>query len=200
MQYKEAEKEFETAIRLNPKLFDAHYLYGRTLRVQGKHKQAARLFEQASLIRPEDYQSPSFLVAAYEDLNLEMKAVEANLQAVKVFKKHMELNPDDSRALTLGAFALLKAEDEETAVEWIERAVSLDPEETAILYNAAGLYSRLGNFEEALDYFERAIESGYSSREWIENDSDLNAIRNHPCEEQGDKAKAIEYYEKFLDL
>jgi serine/threonine protein kinase/Tfp pilus assembly protein PilF len=180
MQYKEAEKEFETAIRLNPKLFDAHYLYGRTLRVQGKHKQAARLFEQASLIRPEDYQSPSFLVAAYEDLNLEMKAVEANLQAVEVFKKHMELNPDDSRALTLGAFALLKAEDEETAVEWIERAVSLDPDETAILYNAAGFYSRLGNVQEALDYFERAIESGYSSREWIENDSDLNAIRNHP--------------------
>jgi serine/threonine protein kinase/Tfp pilus assembly protein PilF len=180
MQYKEAEKEFETAIRLNPKLFDAYYMYGRTLKVQGKHKQAARLFEQASLVRPEDYQAPSFLVAAYEDLNLEREAKEANLRAVEVFKKHLELNPDDSRALNLGAFALLKAEDKKMAVEWIERAVSLDAEETAILYNAACFYSRLGNVEEALDYFERAIDSGYASKEWIENDSDLDPIRNHP--------------------
>jgi TolB-like protein/Tfp pilus assembly protein PilF len=180
MQYEEAEKEFETAIRLNPKLFDAYYLYGRTLKVQGKHKEAARLFEQASQVRPEDYQTPSFLVTAYEDLNLEKKAVEANLRAVEVFKKHLELNPDDSRALNLGAFSLLKAGDKKMAVEWIERAVSLDPEETAIFYNAACFYSRLGNVEKALDYFEKTIDSGYSSREWIESDSDLDLIRNHP--------------------
>jgi pentatricopeptide repeat protein len=180
MQYEEAEKEFETAIRLNPKLFDAYYLYGRTLRVQGKHKQAARLFEQASQVRPEDFQAPTFLVSAYEDLNLEREAVEANLRAVEVFKKHLELNPDDSRALILGAFALLKAEDKKTAVEWMERSISLDPEETSVLYNAACFYSRMGKVEEALDYFDRAIESGFASREWIDNDSDLDPIRNHP--------------------
>jgi serine/threonine protein kinase/tetratricopeptide (TPR) repeat protein len=180
MEYEEAEKEFETAIRLNPKLFDAYYLYGRTLRVQGKHKQAARLFEQASQVRPEDIQAPVFLVSAYEDLKLEKEAREANSRAVEVFKKHLELNPDDSRALTLGAFVLFKSNDEETAVEWMERSVSLDPEETMVLYNAACFYSSLGKVEEALDYFEKAIDSGFASREWIENDSDLDLIRNHP--------------------
>jgi len=62
----------------------------------------------------------------------------------------------------------------------MERAVSLDPEETAVLYNAACFYSRLGNVEKALDYFERTIDSGYASKEWIDNDSDLDPIRNHP--------------------
>jgi non-specific serine/threonine protein kinase len=155
LEYEEAGKEFETAIRLNPKLFDAYYFYGRTLRVQGKHKQAARLFEQASQIRPEDFQAPTFLVSAYEDLNLKKEAREANLRAMEVFKKHLELNPDDSRALTLGAFALLKSEDEETAVEWMKRAISLNPEDPGVLYNATCLYSKLGMTEEALDYFER---------------------------------------------
>jgi TolB-like protein/Flp pilus assembly protein TadD len=180
LEYEEAEKEFETAIRLNPKLFDAYYLYGRTLRVQGKHKQAAQLFEQASLVRPEDYQAPIFLVAAYEDLDLEKKAVEANIGAVEVFKKYLGLNPDDTRALNLGAIVLLKAEDKEMAVEWMERSVSLDPEETSVLYNAACFYSRMGKIEKALDYFEKTIDSGYASREWVDTDSDLDAIRNHP--------------------
>jgi tetratricopeptide (TPR) repeat protein len=180
LEYEEAEREFETAIQLNPKLFDAYYFYGRTLRVQGKHKQAARLFEQASQVRPEDFQAPTFLFITYDDLGLEKEALEANARAVEVFKKHLELNPDDSRALVLGSLALLKAEDEETAAEWIERAVSLDPEETAVLYNAACFYSKLGRIEEALNYFEKTIDSGYASREWIENDSDLDAIRNHP--------------------
>ncbi len=180
LKYEEAEKEFETAIRLNPKLFDAYYFFGRTLRVQGKHKQAARLFEQASQVRPEDFQAPTFLVSAYEDLGLGTEAREANLRAVEVFKKHLELNPDDSRALVLGSFALLKSEDEETAVKWMKRSISLDPEEISVLYNAACLYSLMGRVEEALDYFEKAIDSGYSSREWIENDSDLDGIRNHP--------------------
>ena len=180
LKYEEAEKEFETAIRLNPKLFDAYYLYGRTLKVQGKYKQAAQLFEQASQVRPEDFQAPIFLVDAYESLNLETEANEANLRAVEVFKRHLELNPDDSRALTLGSFALLKSGDKETAVEWMERSVSLDPEDTSVLYNAACFYSRMGKVEKALDYFERAIESGYASKEWIDSDSDLNPIRNHP--------------------
>jgi TolB-like protein/cytochrome c-type biogenesis protein CcmH/NrfG len=180
MAYEEAEKEFETAIRLNAKLFDAYYQYGRTLRVQGKHKQAARLFEQASQVRPEDYDALTFLISAYEDLGLEEEASMANLRALEVFKKHLELNPDDSRALILGAFSFLRENDEKTAAEWTERAVSLDPGNTMLLYNATCFYSKLGKTEEALDYFERTIESGYSSKEWIENDSDLDPIRNHP--------------------
>jgi len=179
-QYEEAEQEYETAIQLNPKLFDAYYFYGRTLRVQGKHMQAARLFEQAIAVRPEDFQSPTLLVQAYEDLGLEKEAMEANFRAVEVFKNYLELNPDDVRALLLGSFAQLRSEDEEKAIEWMKRAISINPEEISVLYNATCLYSLMGRIEEALDYFERAIDSGYSSKEWIENDSDLDTIRNHP--------------------
>ena len=180
LEFEEAEKEFETAIRLNPKLFNAYYLYGRTLRVQGKHKQAARLFEQAAKVRPEDYEVTNFLVSAYEDLGLEQKAKAAIQRAVEIFKKHLELNPGDSRAFYLGAFQLLKTNDVKTAFEWMERAISLDPGDPGVLYNAACFYSLQEMSEKALDYFERAIESGFSSKEWIENDTDLDLIRDHP--------------------
>jgi TolB-like protein/Tfp pilus assembly protein PilF len=178
-QYKEAEKEFETAIQLDPKLFEAYYQYGRTCRSQGKHDQAAKLFEKATQARPEDYQAALFLASAYDDLNLETETKKANQKALDVFRKHLDLNPDDSRALYLGAGALIRADESEEALQWVQRAVAIDPYDTAVQYNATCIYSLLGKIEEALDYFEKAIDSGFSSLEWINNDSDLNPIRNH---------------------
>jgi len=61
-RYDEAHREFETAIRLNPRLFEAYYFYARTCFAQGKYGQAADLFEHAGEVKPEDYQAP-FLFA-----------------------------------------------------------------------------------------------------------------------------------------
>ncbi|MCH7770737.1 MAG: tetratricopeptide repeat protein [Bacteroidetes bacterium] len=179
-QFEEAIKEFEAAIQLNPKLFEAYYQYGRTCRAQGKHDQAAKLFEKATRVQPDDYEAALFLVSAYSDINLETESKKANQQALDVVRKHLDLNPDDARALYLGAGALIKADEPEEALQWVEKAVSIDPHETAVLYNAACIYSLLGKLEKALDYFEKTIEAGYSSREWIDNDSDFDPIRNHP--------------------
>ncbi len=179
-QHEEAVKEFEKAIQLNPKFFEAYYQYARICRSHGKKEQALGLFEKACAIRPEDYEAALFLVSAYNDLNMNTEMEKANLRALDVVRKHLDLNPDDSRALYLGAGALIKAGENEEATQWIERAVSLDPNEIAVLYNAACIYSELGKIDKALDYFERAIETGFASIEWIDNDSDLDPIRNHP--------------------
>jgi len=179
-QFEEAEKEFETAIQLDPKLFDAYYEYARTCRAHGKHDQAAKLFEKATHIRPEDYEAALFLGDAYNDLNLETETKKANQRALDIVRKHLDLNPDDARALYLGASNLVKSDEPEEALRWIEKAVLIDPNDSSVLYNATCTYSLLGKIEQALDYFEKSIEAGFSSREWIENDSDLDPIRNHP--------------------
>jgi len=179
-QYKEAEKEFETAIKLDPKLFEAYYEYARTCRVQGKHDQAAKLFEKATQTRPEDYEAALFLGSAYNDLNLETETKKANQRALDIVRKHLDLNPDDARAFYLGAGTLVKEDEPEEALRWVEKAVLIDPNETSVLYNAMCIYSMLGKIDEALDYFEKAIKAGFASREWIENDSDIDPIRDHP--------------------
>jgi len=179
-QFEEAVKEFEAAIQLNPKYFEAYYEYARICRSHGKHKQSVKLFERASQARPEDYQAALFLVSAYNNAKLKTKIERANQRALEVVRKHLELNPDDARALYLGAGALITADEPEEAEQWVEKAVSIDPHETAVLYNAACIYSELGKVDVALDYFEKTIESGYASREWIDNDSDLDPIRNYP--------------------
>jgi len=179
-QYKEAEKEFEIAIQLNPRLFVAYYQGGRTYKVQGKHEQALRLFEKATHVRPEDYESAIFVASAYGDLNMKIEMKEANQRAIELVRKHLELYPDDARAYYLGAITLSQEGEVDEALKWTEKAVSIEPNETKVLYNAACIYSLLGEVDMALDYFEKAVDSGYASREWIENDSDFDSIRDHP--------------------
>jgi adenylate cyclase len=179
-QFEEAAGEFEQAIQLNPKLFDAFYEYARTCRMQGKHDQAAKLFEKATQIEPDNYKAALFLASAYDDLGLDVEKKKANEQALTVVKRHIDLNPDDTRALYLGALALIDAGRSQEAIEWLERAITLEPDEIAVLYNATCVYARLGMIEEALDYFERAIHAGFASRDWINSDSDLDPIRYLP--------------------
>jgi len=179
-QFEEAAKEFEIAIQLNPKYFDAYYDYGRICRKKGEHERAAELFEKALQVEPENYQAAHFLSDAYADLNMKKEMLQTNQRALKIFRNHIDLNPDDARALYLGAGSLIKADEPEEALLWVKKAVSIKPDEPAVLYNATCTFTLLGKVDEALDYFEKAIEAGFASLEWINSDSDLNAIRDHP--------------------
>ena len=70
--------------------------------------------------------------------------------------------------------------ERERGLEWARRALAIDPEEPSILYNVACVYSNLGEQEKATDCLEKSITSGMGQKEWIENDSDLDPLRNHP--------------------
>jgi adenylate cyclase len=180
MQYDEAEKEFERAIKLNPKLYEAYYFYARTCLLQGKTEKAALLLEKAGEVRPEDYQATVFLVSAYKQQNLSSEAETAMHRAMELVEKHLRLNPDDVRALSLGGTMLIRLGEMEKAINWGKRALAIDPDEPIVQYNGACIYSLAGKIEQALDCFEIAIQLGFASREWAENDIDLDPIRDQP--------------------
>lgn len=179
-QFEEAGKEFELAIQINPKLSGAYYLYGRMLRSIGNHKKSVKQFEKATLIEPNNYQPWIFLQSAYKNLNLEAEMLKARKQAIKVVRKHIDFNPNDARALYLGAIALIEEKEIDEGVLWLEKSISINPNDISVLYNAACLYSLMDKKEVALNYLDKAIKAGFASRNWIDNDFDLNNIRNHP--------------------
>src|SRR6266542_2795253 len=177
-QFAEANREFEKAMELDPKLYEAPYFYGRACLAQGKSFEAAPLFEKAAQLRPEDYQAPTFLASAYAGQGRIHEASKASRRAVAVIEEWLDLNPDDARALNLGATIWSNLGETDRALEWARRSLVIDPEDPQLLYNVACVYAIEGMKEDAISCLERAIDKGYGHREWLLHDSDLNSLRS----------------------
>lgn len=177
--YPDAEKEFRAAIRLDPSLYEAHYFYGRAQLAQGKYNAAIEPFKSAASVRPEDYQAPGFLGLAYTGLGQKAKAAAAYACSIEVAKQQLSVNPGDVRALYLGAICWARIGRREEALAWAKKALALDSEDSAVLYNMACLYAVLHRAKEALNCLRRVVRSGWR-KEWIRNDPDLSSLRNNP--------------------
>ncbi|HZK78703.1 MAG TPA: tetratricopeptide repeat protein, partial [Gemmatimonadaceae bacterium] len=179
-QFAEAEQAFEKAMKLEPKMFEAAYWYGMGLQAEGRFEDAVKMFERASTLRPEDYQSAHFLGQAYKSLGREEEEKTHLRRGLSLMEGSLELNPDDARAANLAAGVFASLGEAEPAIKYAERSLAIDPEDPMLLYNVACMYSSLGRIDQAITCLERAVEKGFGHREWIDNDPDLNAIRDNP--------------------
>ena len=180
-RHEEARREFEAAIELNPQHFEAYYFYARSCLIHGRLREASRLFEQACKVRPDDCQAPSLLANTLDGMGASPAVVEAaHRRAVQVIEKHLDLHPDDVRALYLGAQNLCRLGKDARGMEWAQRALAIDPDDSAVCYNVACIYSILGRTDQAMEYLEKAIDCGFGDHDIIRNDPYLNPIRNHP--------------------
>jgi tetratricopeptide (TPR) repeat protein len=179
-RHDEAEQAFETAIRLDPQLFDAHYFYARDCFTQGKAEKALRYYEKACAIRPDDYQAPLLCAQIYSDLGREDEATDARRRGVRAAAERLDLNPDDVRALYMGANGLVALGQRAKGLVWARRAMEIEPDEPMLLYNLACIYSLAGEAEQAIACLERAVERGFAHKLWIEKDSNLDLLRGDP--------------------
>jgi serine/threonine protein kinase/Flp pilus assembly protein TadD len=175
-----AERAFETAIRLNPRLFEAHFFYARACFTQGKFDEAIRRYEEAARVHPDDYQSLLLVGQIFDDLGRPDEAAEARRRGVRRVEDRLDLNPDDARALYMGANGLVALGERERGLEWARRARAIEPHESMVLYNLACVYSLAGEVEEGIDCLERAVDNGFTHLAWVRKDSNLDALREHP--------------------
>jgi TolB-like protein/Flp pilus assembly protein TadD len=179
-EFEKADAAFETALELNPGLFEAYYYYGRSRFHQGDMEMAVDLFAKAARVNPDDYQSRLLRVQILRGMGRLDDATEEARQSVAAVERHLEWNPDDARALHLGAGSLILTGDTERAKRWLQRALEIDPNDSVVLYNVACNYATLGEVDEALDYLQQAIEHGTVSLSWMQNDADLDNLREEP--------------------
>jgi adenylate cyclase len=86
----------------------------------------------------------------------------------------------DVRALSIGSIALFADGQHVRAMEWSQRALELNPDDTSALVCSACVRIRSGLREQALVLLERVFEHGRGKRDWIEHDPDFDTLRGDP--------------------
>jgi len=178
-RYSEAEREFETALQLNPKLYEAYYYCARACFSQGKLDQTAELLEQAAAVRPESFDALSMLSNIYRGQKRDALLKETSTKCLHAAQNHLEFYPSEVRPLLLGAIALIDSGDTNRGLEWTRLALQRDSHDPNVLYNAACAFSITGELGEAITCLEKSIPF-CADRKWLDYDSYLDPLRTLP--------------------
>lgn len=123
-------------------------------------------------------------------------------EAVRDFRASLELNPDDDMSVTGVAIGLVMVGQREEAFEWIEPLMSTYADRDVFFYNCACVYGRAleqllkepqtaESTRQAEEYrrrafdllgksVEKAIDVGVNQAELMQNDPDLEALKDRP--------------------
>jgi len=179
-QYEEAEKEFALAIELNPMLFEAYHYAGLAFASQGRFERAVEMYVKAQEVDPTDYQCVLFAAQAYASLGRKHDEMRARLASIELIERHVQMNPHDSRALCILANQLCNIGETERGMRMAEESLRRGEDQPLVLYNLACFYAQRGEVDRSLQLLERAVDSGWGDRAWLETDSDLDPLRADP--------------------
>ena len=177
----EAVESFDKALSLDPNSFDINYLYARFCTREGMLEKAAELYTRALEIQPEDAQSPLMLQVILRSLGRFDEARRYGELGVKRAEESLRQHPEWSRPAQLAAASLAGMGKREEAIAWIDRVLSIDPDDSLSLYNLACTWAQLGDIERAFELLERWFpNAGVEKRMWLSNDADFDPLRDDP--------------------
>ncbi|HDK41675.1 MAG TPA: tetratricopeptide repeat protein [Nitrospirae bacterium] len=174
----------------SPLSADPHNALGAVYMEAGLFKDAISEFEKALELKPDSATALYNLGNIYLESGLTDKAVENYLKALD-HKSHHAAQIHNGLGLAYKAGG-----DYKEAIRQFKSAVAVNPAYRLAYYNAANTYSKMEDFHEAVEYYEKALELGYDRTLLpdIYNNMGLALGR------KGDNARAIEIFEKAIRL
>jgi clan AA aspartic protease (TIGR02281 family) len=171
--YAEAIEDFSKVIELYPTSAYGYYNRGWCYELSGDDKSAMENYDAGLEID----QSYSYLFLMRGELRLKLGNRE---RAMEDFEMVVKLDT----SLTDGScrhYALHFLGKDDEAREWMDKLIAEDPDDSGNYYDKACLYSRMGKLDEAVNALRSAFENGYRRFPHIENDDDLDPIRELPA-------------------
>jgi len=179
--YADAAECFDRALEIDPQHYESLYLYGRSRFAEGELEHAVELWARAHDAQPDEFQSASLRALALSGLGRMEESREAHAQSVALIERRLELEPDDMRALGLGAGAYVQVGRKAEGLALADRAIELAPTDEGALHNAACAYARAGQVDKALEILSRRMDlAGTIYRDWIKHDTDFDSLRDDP--------------------
>ena len=177
-----ANRQLETAMRLDPESWEVNKEGGFMLFRQGRIADSVPYFEKAVALVDGDYHSAGMLITCYSALNDQNALTRAAKTTFARIERALAQDPTNAKALGIGAVALAVMGEAARTKEWIERAMLIDPDNILQRYNlACCLTAYLKEDDAAIDllgpYFEQAPRTQI---EHAAADPDMNRIRDNP--------------------
>jgi tetratricopeptide (TPR) repeat protein len=99
---------------------------------------------------------------------------------IDFYRSVLERDPHFVEALKVLATNLSAKGLYDESLEVDQRLVRLRPDDKVALYNLACSYSMVSMIDSSLESLKRAIDSGYSEFEYMQQDADLELTRRDP--------------------
>jgi adenylate cyclase len=180
-RHDEASAEIEIALRLDPNSYEvnksAAYLRVR----QQRMKEAIRFYEKAMTLMETDVNSPSMLLTCYAAVGDFQGVTRAAHIALARAEKILAQDTNNGAAMGYGVAALACLGEAGRAMDWINRALLIDPDNMNMRYNFACALVVLKNTEAAIEVLGPVFETAYIDRlNHAKVDPDLDPLRADP--------------------
>ena len=152
----DAEKDFNEAIKIDPKLYKAHFRLGVVLQAEEKFREADAEYRKAIESNPRFVQAYLKLGNLYLDNDYDK-------EAAQVFQNAILANDSDGEAHQGLAEALQKQKQYEESVKEYKKAFELNAELYLAAYNIGHTYKLLGDKKQAKEWLQKFVTQ-YASR------------------------------------
>jgi len=164
-----AEDALKKSIQLSPS-YPAYANLGSLYAQQHRHTESVAATEKALQLNEKNYMVWNNLLTECEWLHDQSKVETAEKHIVPLLEQTVQLQPQDAVAQSILAVMQAKSRQPQQAVDHIQTALALGPENPMVLQNAADVYEMEGDRKRALGYLEQALKNGL----------DLNHAKNDP--------------------
>jgi adenylate cyclase len=180
-RHDEASAEIEVALRLDPESYEvnksAAYLRVRQQRLS----EAIRFYEKALALMETDVNSPSMLLTCYAAVGDALGVTRSAHIALARAERILAQDPNNGAAMGYGVAALACLGEADRAMEWINRALLIDPDNMNMRYNFACALVVLKKSEAAIEILGPVFETAHIDRlNHAKVDPDLDPLRNDP--------------------
>ena len=175
----EAEKAYRRSVELDPATTRIHWMHARMLLYVGRVAEAEKEMRQAVAENPNQFKAQAFLG---EFLYYQGKLDEAE----SVLNRALELgrNSDDDAPRVMAGF-LYASRGERQKIS--PKLLQTRPEEVIdgdYAYWLGGIHALLGDRDQGVAWFRRAIELGNHNYPWFQRDKNYDNLRGDPAYQQ----------------
>ncbi|KAI4882939.1 hypothetical protein NFI96_015609 [Prochilodus magdalenae] len=181
---KQAQRDFLSALHLNPQCSDARIGLAYNLQIFGYFQRAWNQFTVAVEVNPKCW-------AAYEGRAIVSLQMGNTCAAFQDINSALKCNPHSDQLLTNRGVINQFMGDKPSAMSDYQRAISLNPTCALAFFNAANLFFYNRQFEQACEYYTQAFRLDPSDESAILNRAITQALLRKIPESLGDFSEAL---------